>query len=87
MTRAKIQHIIGYDCEVSGANGPVIRGFISAEWMDEAQEKFDRWLEAHDREVAAKAWDEGASALADSFWDGPESGNPGVNPYKNGGTL
>ena len=24
-----------------------------------AQNKFDRWLAAHDREVAEKAWDEG----------------------------
>lgn len=37
---------------------------------DEAALEFDRWLEAHDREVAAEAWDEGVEAEATRRYPG-----------------
>ena len=42
------------------------------------QAEFDRWLTAHDRVVAANAWDEGAkSASPDWYWhDDGKSENP-----------
>lgn len=42
----------------------------------EAQETFDSWL----NEERAKAFDEGASAFGDSFWDG--DAGVVVNPYR-----
>tara|TARA_R110002124_G_scaffold163088_1_gene330401 strand:- start:2864 stop:3166 length:303 start_codon:yes stop_codon:yes gene_type:complete len=44
-------------------------------------EAFDRALAAHDREVAAKAWDEGLDAGRDRWMDHREFGDPPVNPY------
>lgn len=43
--------------------------------------EFDRWLEAHDREVAAKAWDEGCDAC-EEFVDGPDWAPAPTNPYR-----
>lgn len=51
------------------------------EWRAE----FDRWLAAHDREVAAAAWWEGVQAQ----WKHRPLGNrllPAVNPYREGRT-
>jgi len=49
-------------------------------------EQFDRWLAAHDAEVAAKAWAEGEAAGVDNqlAWDGwrHAKGFPIINPYK-----
>jgi hypothetical protein len=39
---------------------------------------FDRWLAAHDREVAAKAWDE----AYDYFGDMLAMPHPSNNPYR-----
>lgn len=42
--------------------------------------EFDRWLEAHDREVAEKAWEAGRkAAFSDEFGD---LGQYTPNPYK-----
>lgn len=41
----KLQEIIGYDCEVSVPNGPAVHGYILARWMDEAQKRFEEWLD------------------------------------------
>ena len=60
VSKPLIQSVIGYDCEVSTPNGPAIQGHILARWMDEAQKRFDAWLEEHDRQVAERAWDEAA---------------------------
>lgn len=53
----------------------------------ESKREFDRWLEAHDREVAAESWEEG-------FRNGRAKAEYGIytnrlerNPYKNGETL
>lgn len=57
---------------------------------DTKRAEFDRWLAAHDREVAAKAWAEGYDAgLGDGYDPGLGYG-PEVsakNPYKNGEML
>lgn len=52
-------------------------------WVDEmfplaSAEAFDLWLAGHDRAVAEKAWDAGASALAalQKAVPGYEVGNP-----------
>lgn len=44
--------------------------------------EFDRWLAAHDREVAARAWDEGYEAGRENALAEPGSGIPGSNPYR-----
>lgn len=58
--------------------------------------EFDRWLEAHDREVAEKAWDEGQKSgmrytdrMRAAYEIGrPElPGPPSINPYREGATL
>lgn len=44
-----------------------------------------RWLAAHDREVAAKAWDEGREAVAKALLDPPDENwrRPLMtNPYR-----
>lgn len=56
-----------------------------AEYTSSRMAEFDRWLEAHDREVAAKAWDEGWDRHV--FFDQEDYGKGSLNPYKNGGTL
>ena len=45
----------------------------------EISKAFDAWLEAHDREVAAKAWDEGARAQASAYGMDVDAG---PNPYR-----
>ena len=42
---------------------------------------FDRWLAAHDRETAARAWDEGYTA---GYVDGADDRDPdeSPNPYR-----
>lgn len=48
---------------------------------------FERWLAAHDRAVAEKAWDEGFVECAD-MWSQQEGGTgpePDSNPYRKGG--
>lgn len=70
----------------------------SNRWAKEAE--FDRWLAAHDREVAAKAWDEGYEAGSEDqaeceghrYEPTEEMLSRGFNhwaenPYKNGETL
>lgn len=42
---------------------------------------FDRWLEAHDREVAAKAWQEGYADCMDYHMSNGLKGAE-ANPYK-----
>ena len=56
---ARISDAIGYDVEVSEPNGPAVHGYITDRWANSRQPDFDRWLAAHDRETAARAWDEG----------------------------
>ena len=65
MTKPRLQEIIGYDCEVSVANGPAVHGYILARWMDVKQKDFEAWLEEHDRQVAERAWD----AAADDMYE------------------
>lgn len=48
---------------------------------DVEAEAFDRWLAAHDREVAERAWDECMAALDAAF--GTEAPWP-LNPYRSG---
>ena len=60
MNTYKISDAIGYDVEVSEPNGPAVHGYITDRWANSRQPEFDRWLAEHDREVAEKAWDEGA---------------------------
>jgi len=50
------------------------------------EDQFDRWLEAHDREIAAEAWDEGFTR---GFYSGQSmrsdadaSESPVENPYR-----
>lgn len=50
--------------------------YASSYYVNDARE-FDRWLEAHDREVAARAWDEGFIA-----GDEASTGHLTDNPYK-----
>ena len=57
---ARISDAIGYDVEVSEPNGPAVHGYITDRWANSRQPEFDRWLAAHDAEVAEKAWTEGA---------------------------
>lgn len=45
---------------------------------------FDRWLSAHDREVAARAWDEGLDAAARVLVL-PERAVQPDNPYRENG--
>lgn len=44
-------------------------------------ERFDSWLADRDREIAERAWAEGAKATED-FMDGPDWGPSIVNPYR-----
>jgi hypothetical protein len=46
-----------------------------------AEREFNRWLEAHDRQVKADAWDEGIEAGVDN----PTPGDYDLNPYRKGG--
>jgi hypothetical protein len=46
-------------------------------YRQKAKESFDRWLAAHDREVAKRAWDEG-------YGDDSEAHVPRANPYRSG---
>lgn len=68
--------------------------------FDRALGEFNRWLADHDREVAAKAWDEGYEAGSEDqeeveghrYEPTEEMLSRGFNhwaenPYKNGGTL
>lgn len=51
--------------------------------LDDAPgQAFDRWLAAHDREVAAKAWGEGAEQGYDDCENGREEMR---NPHREGG--
>lgn len=46
-------------------------------------ETFRRWLAAHDRVVAANAWDEGAEAFGNrSRMNTPHGEWPPANPYR-----
>ena len=85
---ARISDAIGYDVEVSEPNGPAVHGYITARWADSRQPDFDRWLAAHDRETAARAWDEGFEEpreccglcpLRSCPWD--NGGDGPTNPY------
>jgi hypothetical protein len=69
-----------------------VRGHFAASPMapsprEFAREAFDRWLAARDREVAAKAWDEGARHV---YTEGGKcsfarDGDPcPYNPYREG---
>lgn len=74
------------------SNQFVQRGEFEFELLaeDEAGAEFDRWLAAHDAEVAAKAWDEGHDAGWNSRHDDAIRGwmSSGVhesdaeNPYR-----
>ena len=45
-------------------------------------EAFSRWLAAHDRETAARAWDEGCTA---GYVDAADDRDPeSLNPYREG---
>lgn len=46
-------------------------------------ESFDRWLAAHDRETAARAWDEGYQASTDAEL-GHIAPAGATNPYREG---
>ena len=85
---ARISEAIGYDVEVSEPNGPTVHGYITSRWADSRQPEFDRWLAEHDREVAARAWDEGFEEpreccglcpLRSCPWD--NGGDGPTNPY------
>lgn len=64
-----IRHALAYPRERLGEPRPI------------SNAQFDRALAAHDREVAAKAWDEGLDAGRDRWMDHREFGDPPVNPY------
>lgn len=49
--------------------------------VDEFLVQFDRWLKAHDRAVAAKAWDEGFDKCAE-YVNGPDWAPAPPNPYR-----
>ena len=52
---------VGYGFELEAATGTIDLHLLAdiAARIAEGAEEFDRWLAAHDREVAEKAWDEG----------------------------
>ena len=54
--------------------------------VDKSTAEFTRWLEAHDREVAEKAWDEAAEEFTDRTWSSPRGlpVDPPANPYREG---
>jgi len=54
------------------------RRYVSAK---EAGEAFDRWLSEHDREVVAKAWQEGYADCMDYHMSNGLKGAE-ANPYK-----
>lgn len=56
--------------------------FGERKWSDHAAE-FDRFLAAHDREVAARAWDEGAEAGRLNTYE-HRPGREMRNPYREG---
>jgi hypothetical protein len=43
--------------------------------------EFDRWLAAHDRETARKAWDEGYDRAVATHCDADDCDISGANPY------
>lgn len=61
--------------EVRAAFGAI---FIESR-REQAYAEFDRWLAEHDRQVAERAWGEGAKAQADAY--GMEV-DTGPNPYR-----
>lgn len=57
---------------------PVNAGALHAQ----ARRDFDRWLAAHDRETARKAWDEAADTYERDALIGWATDTPPSNPYK-----
>ena len=83
---ARISDAIGYDVEVSEPNGPAVHGYITDRWANSRQPDFDRWLAAHDRETAARAWDEGyRQGRSDQADHSMYHQTHTANPYREGG--
>lgn len=66
---------------------------VGAGWYDQHRAEFDRWLAAHDAEVASKAWDEGVSVALNHAIRNEDGvtlrlehldGRPWGNPYQTG---
>lgn len=67
-----VEHLRG----VFTSRGPEELASVRGKWLDS-------WLVAHDREVAAKAWDEG-QATERAFYLRSGGKNRERNPYKEG---
>jgi len=61
-----------------------IRNRYLSEVFPEDEAEFDRWLAEHDRQVAEKAWGQGAAAnIVSTVMNGPSRGIP-RNLYRQG---
>lgn len=71
--------------------GLCISGGVLTTSREERDARFRRWLAAHDREVAERAWDEGHAAserdwaFAFDLTTPDEERTPWANPYREGG--
>ncbi len=50
----RVTEFLGYSGHTSGANEQPRWGHFSATFVDEVQERFEKWLRAHDAEVKAR---------------------------------
>lgn len=84
MSEDKIAQLIevraAYVSQMQRAYHTSTRGIATPEQRREWEAGFDRWLAAHEAEVAERAWDEGYEAATEDIGDDAFRTTP--NPYR-----